>query len=152
VSELAGTFGVKALTGRHAATAFAVITALLLALARPDGKGALALWPLFGASNQLLAGLSLMVVTIYLYKRGKPIIFTGIPMIFMVVMTSWAMVLNIANFYRNGNWLLLVINGIIILFVVWMIVEVINMVRKFRVRIKPARETTEAAGLAGGEK
>ncbi len=152
VSELAGTFGVKALAGRHAATAFAVITALLLALARPDGKGALALWPLFGASNQLLAGLSLMVVTIYLYKRGKPIIFTGIPMLFMVVMTSWAMVLNIANFYRNGNWLLLVINGIIMLFVVWMIVEVINMVRKFRVTRGHAPEPGEAAKPAGGER
>ncbi len=132
VSELAETFKIKLLTGRHAATAFAVLTALILALASGDGKGALVLWPLFGASNQLLAGLSLLVITIYLYKRGKPAVFTGIPMVFMVFMTGWAMVLNIGNFYRDGNWLLLVINGIIILFVGWMIVEVVGMIRKFK--------------------
>jgi carbon starvation protein len=132
VSELAETFKIKPLTGRHGATAFAVLTALILALVSGDGKGALVLWPLFGASNQLLAGLSLLVVTIYLYKKGKPVIFTGIPMVFMVFMTAWAMVLNITNFIKTGNWLLVVINGIIILFVVWMIIEVIAMVRKFK--------------------
>ena len=134
VSEIAENFKFKPLTGRHAATAFAVITALLLALARPDGKGALALWPLFGASNQLLAGLSLMVVTVYLYKKGKSVVYTGIPMVFMVFMTGWAMVLNIVKFYKAGDWLLFGINGIIVILVVWMIVEVVNMVRKLEVR------------------
>ncbi len=130
VTELAEDFNIKFLTKRHAATAFVIITALLLALAKPDGKGALVLWPLFGASNQLLAGLALMVITVYLYKKGKPIIYTALPMIFMIIMTGWGMVLNIINFYKNENWLLFVINGIIILFVVWMIIEVINIVRK----------------------
>jgi len=130
VSELAETFNIKPLTRRHPATAFAVITALLLALAKPDGKGALTLWPLFGASNQLLAGLALMVVTVYLYRKGKSIVYTGIPMVFMVVMTGWAMVLNVVSFYQKGNWLLLIIDVIIILFVGWMIIEVINMIRR----------------------
>lgn len=151
VSELAENFKIKPLTGRHAATAFAVGTALALALAKPDGKGALALWPLFGASNQLLAGMSLMVVTVYLYKKGKPVIFTGLPMIFMVVMTGWAMVLNIASFYRSGNWLLVTINGIIMVFVVWMVVEVINMVRKYQFPAIPSPEPAGSAEPAGTE-
>ncbi len=132
VSELAETFRIRPLTGRHPATAFAVVTALVLALAGGDGKGALILWPLFGATNQLLAGLSLLVITIYLYKRGKPILLTAIPMVFMVFMTGWAMLLNIKDFLENGNWLLVMINGIIILFVGWMIVEVVSAVRKFK--------------------
>jgi carbon starvation protein len=143
VSELAESFNIKVLTGRHAATAFAVLTALVLALAKPDGKGALILWPLFGASNQLLAGLSLLVITVYLYRQGKPIIFTAIPMVFMVFMTGWAMVLNVENFYASRNWALLAINVIIILFVVWMIVEVINMVRRIR-----SSRGTEAEGAS----
>lgn len=130
VTELAEDMKIKFLTKRHAATAFAVITALLLALVKPDGKGALVLWPLFGASNQLLAGLALMVITVYLYKKGKPIIYTAIPMAFMVIMTGWAMILNIINFYKSSNWLLFGVNGVIILFVVWMIAEVIIMIRK----------------------
>lgn len=130
VTELAQDFNIKFFTKRHSATALVIICALLLALAKPDGMGAMVLWPLFGASNQLLAGLALMVITVYLYKKGKPITYTALPMIFMVIMTGWGMVLNIITFYKSGNWLLFGINGIIILFVVWMIIEVISIVRK----------------------
>lgn len=45
------------------------------------------LWVLFGASNQLLAALGLLTVTVYLYKRQRPVIYTLLPMIFMVIVT-----------------------------------------------------------------
>ena len=152
VSELAGTFKLKALQGRHPATAFAVVTALILALITGDGKGALILWPLFGATNQLLAGLSLLVITIYLYKRGKPVLLTAIPMVFMVFMTGWAMIVNVKNFYDTKDWLLLAINAIIIVFVAWMIVEVIRVVRKFSPSAIRASDTGDAAGAGGAER
>lgn len=130
MTELAESFNIKILTKRYAATAFVVICALILALAKPDGKGALMLWPLFGASNQLLAGLALMVITVYLLKKGKQIVYTAIPMVFMVAMTGWGMVLNIINFYNTQNWLLFVVNGVILIFVAWMIVEVVSIIRR----------------------
>ena len=132
VTELARDFDIKPLKDRYLATVLVIITAFLLAMARPDGKGALILWPLFGASNQLLAGIVLLVITIYLFKKQKPIYATLIPMVFMITMTSWAMVLNIRNFYNRGNWLLFIVNSIIILFVVWMIFEVIKVVKRRR--------------------
>jgi carbon starvation protein len=146
VSELAVTIKLKPLQGKHPATAFAVVTALALALFTGDGKGALILWPLFGATNQLLAGLSLLVITIYLYKRGKPVLLTAIPMVFMVFMTGWAMIVNIRNFFDTKNWLLVAINAIIIVFVVWMIVEVIRVVRKF------SPSAGDAAGAEGAKR
>jgi carbon starvation protein len=51
-----------------------------------------AVWPVFGATNQLLAGLALLVVFVWLSKKGKPTFFVIIPMIFMLVMTLWALI------------------------------------------------------------
>jgi carbon starvation protein len=101
---------------------------MILAMAKPDGTGALTLWPLFGASNQLLAGLALLVITVYLHTQKKPIIYTGIPMLFMVAMTGWSMIANSIDFFQARNWLLFIVNAIIVIFVLWMIVEVIRIV------------------------
>lgn len=52
-----------------------------------------AIWPIFGATNQLLAGLTFLVIAVWLKKMGKKILFVVIPMIFMNVMTLWALVI-----------------------------------------------------------
>lgn len=130
VSELAESLKIKPLTNRYAATLVACGTALILALARPDGTGANILWPLFGASNQLLAGLALLMITVYLAKRGKPILYTLIPMVFMVVMTGWGMILNMKNFFVTHNWLLFGLDLAILLLEVWMILEAVRVLVK----------------------
>ncbi len=56
------------------------------------------IWPIFGATNQLLAGLVLMVVAVWLKKKGKHIWFVVIPMVFMLVMTLWALLLIIIKY------------------------------------------------------
>ena len=131
VTEFADDLNIRPLKNRYLATGLVIVTAFILAMAKPDGKGALILWPLFGASNQLLAGLALLVITVYLLKKKKPVYYTAIPMIFMVIMTGWGMFHNIINFYNQKNWLLFFINGIIILFVIWMIVEVVRVVKRY---------------------
>ena len=123
VVELSSAWNFKPLTGRHAATAFAVLSAALLAFYDGSGKGALKLWPLFGSINQLLAGLALLVVTIYLARRKINIAYTCIPMIFMIIMTGWAMIINIGRYYSSANWLLFVIGLAVFLLEIWMIIE-----------------------------
>ncbi len=49
------------------------------------------IWALFGGSNQLLAGVTLLVTTLWLTKMKKPNLFTGIPAIFMIVTTIFAL-------------------------------------------------------------
>lgn len=49
-------------------------------------------WILFGASNQLLAALTLLAVTVWLYQARQRIAFTLLPMIFVLVITLWALV------------------------------------------------------------
>jgi carbon starvation protein len=133
IAEIAQGCNVPALGKKHPATFIAVATALLLAFSSGgDGKGALALWPLFGAVNQLLGGLALLVVTVWLAKKNVPIAFTGIPMVFMVVMTSWAMSVNLVEFFSEGKWLLFGIGAIITILQTWMIIEGIIILARLR--------------------
>jgi carbon starvation protein len=48
-------------------------------------------WTLFGASNQLLAALTLLSITAWLYKARRRIAFTLIPMLFVLTITLWAL-------------------------------------------------------------
>jgi carbon starvation protein len=73
--------------------------------------------------NQLLAGLALLVTTIYLARRKVNIAYTGIPMVFMIIITGWAMVFNIQKFYDTSNWFLLIIGIAVFVLEIWMIIE-----------------------------
>jgi len=125
VSELFGDLKLNFLTGKYVATLIAIVTALILAFATgAGGKGALKLWPLFGATNQTLAALALLIISIYLKsKGGVKWLFAGIPMVFMAVMTIWALVLNQGSFGTANNLLLQVINIIILVVALWIVVE-----------------------------
>jgi len=48
-------------------------------------------WTLFGASNQLLAALTLLTITVWLYQSRQRIAFTLVPMIFVLTITLWAL-------------------------------------------------------------
>lgn len=123
VVELATAYRFKPLMHRQAGTAFAVLTAAVLAFYDGSGKGALKLWPLFGSVNQLLAGLALLIITIYLARRKTNIIYSAVPMVFMIVMTAWAMMLNIQKYFITENWLLLAVGVMVFALEIWMIVE-----------------------------
>jgi carbon starvation protein len=125
LSELFDSVKLTALTGKYVTTFLAVGTALLLAFASgPSGNGALKLWPLFGAVNQTLAGLALIIITVYLKdKGGVKWLISGIPALFMMVMTIWALILNQTNFGTAHNVLLQVVNAIILILAVWITVE-----------------------------
>lgn len=123
--ELLGQAGFKAFKNRYFTTAFVIITAAALAFATgADGKGALTLWPLFGAINQILATLALVVLTIYLERKGGwKWLVTAIPALFMGVVTLWAAVINQLEFSRQENVFLQIVNIIIILLASWIIIE-----------------------------
>jgi carbon starvation protein len=91
------------------ATLLAVVSCLLLAFGAggADGAGGLLIWPLFGTTNQLLAGLTLLVITIMLVKRGRPAIYTLAPLVFLLVMTLFALLMQLKSFYEKEDWFLL---------------------------------------------
>ena len=128
VSELAADLRLPFLGNRWAATSFAVLTAAGLAFATgADGKGAMVLWPLFGITNQLLGALALLVVTLYLKRRGGfKFMVTAAPCVVMLVITNWAMVSNEMLFFADGKWLLVSIGGGIFVLSLWMTVEAVT--------------------------
>ncbi len=125
VGELGSSINLLSLNNRWVGTAVAVVTALILAFATgADGKGALKLWPLFGAVNQTLAALALIIITLYLKARGGlKWMVAGLPAIFMSMMTIWAVIMNQVKFGAAHNMLLQVINIIILFIAVWIVVE-----------------------------
>jgi len=125
VSEIASDLKTGVFKNRYLATLFVIVTAALLAFINgADGNGALTLWPMFGAVNQTLAALALIVITLYLRRRGSFYwLVSGIPTLFMAVMTLWATLMNQANFLDQQQWFLFLINGAIILIVVWVCIE-----------------------------
>jgi carbon starvation protein len=144
VAELAGDLKLNALTGRYPATFIAVASALVLAFAAgPSGGGALKLWPLFGAVNQTLAALALIIITLYLQRLGgMKWLISGIPALFMAVMTIWAVILNQVTWMGAHNTLLTVINILILFIAVWIVIE--GVVKFFSNVGKPPVEAVPA--------
>lgn len=131
ISELASDFKIKPVATKHGATLVAVISAFLLAHIN-GGAGGMILWPLFGAANQMLAALALLVATVYLVKKQKPIYVTMLPFIFVVIIETWALLYNINQFYGQNNVLLTTIGAILFVLEVWMVVESCNVFNKAR--------------------
>jgi carbon starvation protein len=133
VGELAEDLKVPALSGRWAATTLAVLTAAALAFIKTehgairfgaDATGAKVLWPLFGTVNQLLAALALLVVTMYLKRKGGwSYLVAAIPCVLMIGVTGWAMVLNEIAYLHTHNHLLSIIGGIVLVLACWMTIE-----------------------------
>ncbi|WP_432799965.1 carbon starvation CstA family protein [Poriferisphaera sp. WC338] len=148
------------LANKHGATLFAITIAAIIAalpagnvqasffnhlmagdfasmhtwLSTNAGKGGLLLWPMFGATNQLLGGLAFLVITFYLYRRNKPIWFLVPPMIFMLIMPMWAMIVQMfigsPDFPAwvkddNPNEFLILIGIATMLLEIWMVIEAV---------------------------
>ncbi len=125
VSELFTSFNINFLTGKYVTTFIAVATAMILAFATgASGKGALKLWPLFGAVNQTLAGLALIIITVYLKEKGGlKWLLSGVPALLMMGMTIWALVLNQTKYNTNHNFLLQVVNAVLLGLAIWILAE-----------------------------
>ncbi len=78
--------------GGVAATALTVLPpAVFISLA---GEGSYrAFWTLFGTSNQLLAALTLLAISVWLRRSGRRYWFTVAPMLFVMAITLWSLAL-----------------------------------------------------------
>ncbi len=159
--------GLKFLRNKHGATLFAVVIAVLMASMPIQGaawswanagKGGMILWPMFGATNQLLGGLAFLVIAFWLWRRKKPVWFLVFPLLFMLVMPAWALVTQLFVGDGSGqawvrsespNWALIGIAVATLVLEMWMIVEAVLLLPRVRGVLEeslnpevPAVETT----------
>ena len=86
------------------------------------------IWPLFGSTNQILAGLTLLVISVILIKLGRPVRYTLLPMIFVLVISFWAGVIKMIEFYQSGNFLLVAIDAVVLITSLMVMLEAASVI------------------------
>ena len=138
------------LTNKHFVTITVIVIAFAFAYlpAAPGAKGFLGqpgsggviLWPLFGAMNQLLAGLAFLVILFWMKRKNLPIWFIVIPTILMLIIPAWAMLYQVfvsaigsdKSWIEQGNWLLASMGIATIVLEIWMIWEAVTAWKKLK--------------------
>ncbi|HID36282.1 MAG TPA: carbon starvation protein A [Ghiorsea sp.] len=134
IQEIGKTINVKVLGNRYLATFLAVSAMGFFAFFEMEGKPAgLFLWTLFGTTNQVLAGLTLLTVTIYLYRKKKPILYTLLPMLLVLGTTIAGMIIGMAGAIEKEQWTVAAVGFSIFALAVWVLIEALLVVRKIHI-------------------
>jgi carbon starvation protein len=117
-NELLGeTFGIPFMKNKYAAVLLVGVLAGVLALGNWQ-----AIWPIFGAANQLIASVVLIVASVYLLLRKRRFLFTAIPAVIMLATTIGALIYNTHGFIsaEKPNVMLAAINIILIILAIFL--------------------------------
>ncbi|HET7292364.1 MAG TPA: carbon starvation CstA family protein [Vicinamibacteria bacterium] len=99
---------------RGALLATGITTAVPLAILLLAGEESYrAFWTLFGTSNQLLAALTLLALSVWLHRKGKPAFFTLLPMGFVALTTLWSLAVQAGAALRGAGTATSVTNGVV---------------------------------------
>lgn len=126
----------------------AVVLAFGLGLtfsAGADGSGGMRIWPLFGTTNQLLAALTLSIVTVMLLRKRRNPWPALIPLVFVFAMSLWAAIDQFGTLTDDEDWLLVAIDGVIIVAAVWVAVEAVIAMRRAASEPPEAEDADEVA-------
>ena len=98
-----GRYVLQEMTGLRGLAGGAVATLVTLAgpalyLWKMPANSFMTFWTIFGTSNQLLASLTLVGVSVWLWRTGRPVWYALLPAVFMIASTGTALVLNFRGF------------------------------------------------------
>lgn len=144
IAEIGDSIGVPVLANRFVASGLAVAFIGFFAFYEINGQPAgLALWGLFGSTNQILGGLTLLTISLYLRQKGWNYWYTLVPMAFMLVVTVVAMLQGLDTYWTEQNWLLFSVAAAIFLMSLWLVAEAILRFRKDDTATELARAAAE---------
>ncbi|MBD3587023.1 carbon starvation protein A [Salinimonas sp. HHU 13199] len=134
IQEWGEIYSLSALKNGAVATLLAVGTCLLLAFGAggSSGSGGMIIWPLFGSTNQILASLTLLVISVMLIKLGRPAKYTLIPMFFVLVMAFFAGVIKLKEYYLAENYLLVFLDAVVLIVSILVMLEAWSVISRFK--------------------
>ncbi len=143
IQEISESIGWK--VGKYTATVIVVALVLALTFSQGlEGEGGLRIWPLFGTTNQLMASLTLSILAVMLLRKRRNPWPALIPLVFVFVMSFYAAIVQLQSLTETGDWLLLVIDIVIIVAAVWVAVEAIGAMRRARIEEPEALDADAA--------
>ena len=116
IQEWGDIYNIPMLRNGYVATVAAVGACLLIAFGAggSSGTGGITIWPLFGSTNQILAGMTLLVISAYLVKLRRSAWITLVPMIFVLSMSLLAGAVTLMKFVGEKSYLLASINVVVL--------------------------------------
>lgn len=97
---------------RYGSTLIIVLLGAWLAMGKDSANNPLwmKIWPAFGASNQLVAALALLVISCWLLRKGKPTLYSLIPAVFMLTTSLAALGFQIVKYIENREIVLIIVS------------------------------------------
>jgi carbon starvation protein len=131
--------GIKNKIGSIIATAIILIPAYLILSQSSSGSWA-QFWTLFGAANQLLAALTLLIISLWLYQSGKRVAFTFYPMLFVLITTLVALVQLSLDYGRKStgfdlNFFNSIMSIVLVLLALFLVLKAFLIIKKPHKRI-----------------
>jgi carbon starvation protein len=128
IEEIGQAINVRVLANPYVATTIAILPAFVLATVRVGGgEAAWLLWPVFGASNQMIAALSLLIMALYFWQRRRPVLPLVLPMLFVMAVTMFSLGLHLVEFMAAQQWLLVTLTVVLTSLLLWMSVESLGL-------------------------
>jgi carbon starvation protein len=138
IQEWGNIYGIDALKNNYSSTLLAIIACLALAFGVSNsnyenlGDGGMLIWPVFGATNQILASMTLMTISVYLIRLGRPARYVLAPMVFILFMALWASGWYLIQHFRTEQWVLVIIEVAVLITTVFIILESMSVLSKLR--------------------
>ncbi|MEQ8955675.1 MAG: carbon starvation protein A [Gammaproteobacteria bacterium] len=154
VQEWGNIYGIEPLKNNYFSTLLAIAACLLLAFGVSNsnyenlGDGGMVIWPVFGATNQILASMTLLTISVYLMRLKRPAIYLLAPMVFILFMAMWASFWYLIAHFNSGQWVLVAIEVAVVITTIFIILEALSVIFKMRA---DKGDTVVSEGTAGGD-
>ncbi|MCY4264105.1 MAG: carbon starvation protein A [Gammaproteobacteria bacterium] len=136
IQEWGNIYNIEPLKSNYVSTFVAVGACLLLAFGVSNGNypgdGGTLIWPVFGATNQILASMTLIVISVYLIKLGRQTIYLVLPLAFILVMASWAGIWYVMDYIERGQWILVIIQVAVMVSSIFIVLEAWSAMQRLR--------------------